>query len=288
MNLTELLKKANKSEILSDKVMLGRIIHVIHNPDASVMELKKTIDMDPSLTANILKRANSAYYGISRKVSDIMDAIILIGLDGIRELALNQKVFEMFKRKTQRSTGYHRSSLWIHCVGIALCGKMLYRRELKKPGHDIYTAGLLHDIGIIVLEQFLNGDFPKIIETVTNGIANQKTAERNLLGFSHDEVGQKLLENWNFPEFICAAAGAAENPEEFPQRNAMADALYISHYACQKRGIGYVEIPFIDEEIYQRCLDRLYLNEQSVDVLMDDVALKIQRMNQDGWFNHHE
>jgi HD-like signal output (HDOD) protein len=289
MTLTELLKKANQSEILSHRGMLARIIRIVHDPDTSIMDLKKTIDIDPSLTTNILKRANSAYYEIDRKVSDIMDAIILIGLDGIRELALNQKVFELFRSKDHRSNGYRRSSLWTHCVSVALCGKMIHRREFKKPGHDIYTAGLLHDIGIIILEQFIGDDFLKITEAVMKGTENQQFVESEILGYSHVEVGQRLLMNWNFPEFICTAAGSAENPEQSGQEgDSIADILFISHYMCQKRAIGYVEMPKIDVTIYQRCLDRLHLDEQSIDILMDDVESQINRMNQDGWYDHHE
>jgi len=284
-SLDELLSLVNQSEIVSIKATLSKIIEVIHNPDSSVMELKNLIEIDPPLAANVLRRANSAFYGMRRGINSIMDAIIFIGFDSVKELTLNQKFFELFPQNGLEIQGYSRRALWEHSIGVALCGKLIYRREFRKNGGDMYTAGLIHDIGIVVEDQFLHAELRSILADMENNERDLHSAENAVLGYCHEDVGEGLAASWNFPEELCRVIGRAERPETggaFHHR--IADTLYVANCACQQRKVGFSEFRRVDRPTYEDCLNRLQIKERALDFIMDEVNVQILQMKNDGWF----
>ena len=116
------------------------------------------IEVDPPLTAKLLKLANSAFYGYPKTIGEVQEAIVCIGFEAVKELALSQKICELFK-KNDLINNYSRISLWKHSLAVAVFSKLLYRREFAKSGENIYVAGLLHDIGHIIMDQFLHDKF---------------------------------------------------------------------------------------------------------------------------------
>ena len=151
--LNQIVRLVNESDISSIKNVVSGIIKIINNPNSTVSDLKHLIEIDAPLSSKVLKIANSAFYYRGRRVSDIKQAIIWIGYDSIKELALSQKVCNIFK-KNPSVNGYSRAALWKHCIAVALFSKLVFRREFGERGDNIYAAGLLHDIGIIAEDQF--------------------------------------------------------------------------------------------------------------------------------------
>ena len=164
------------------KTIVSKIIKIIDDPKATIKDLKDIIELDPPLTARVLMRANSAYYGFPKKISVIEQAVIWIGFDALKELALSQKVCEIFM-KDESINGYSRGALWKHSIAVALLGKMIYRKEFGLMGESAYVAGLLHDIGIIVEDQFFQNEFLHILH-------NSKDEEKNL---AEDSRYRKIL-----------------------------------------------------------------------------------------------
>ncbi len=284
-SLDELLSLVNKSNIASLRTTLVKLIEVIHNPDSSVTELKNLIEVDPPLSANVLRRANSALYGMRRGIASIMDAIIFVGFDAIVELTINQKFFELFQSNGLDTSGYSRTALWEHCVGVALCGKLIYRREFRKGGGEMYTAGLLHDIGIIVEDKFLHDEFISILANMKKNESDLHSAEIDVLGYCHEDIGKKLAESWNFPEELSRVIGMAERPEaEDSSPFLMADTLYVANCACQLRKVGFSETSQVDAPTYESCLNRLEIKERALEIIMDEVETQIAQMKEDGWF----
>jgi len=284
-SLDELLLLVDESNIASLKSSLVKIIEVIHNPDSSVTELKNLIEIDPPLSTNVLRRANSALYGMRRGIASIVDAIIFVGFDAIVELTLNQKFFELFQQNGQEIHGYSRKALWEHSIGVALCCKLLYRREFRRSGGEIYTAGLLHDIGIIVEDQFLRDELISILANMKNNESDLHSEETAVLGYCHEDIGRGLAERWDFPEELCCVMGKAERPEtgDVPS-SLMADTLYVANCSCQLRGVGFSEASRVDSPTYELCLNRLQIKERALEIIMDEVVAQIAQMKKDGWF----
>ncbi len=246
--------------------------------------MKEIIEIDPPLTGRLLKLANSAYYAPRTRISEILQAIIWVGYDTLKELALSQKVFEIFDGDTSIE-GYSRTSLWKHCVAVAVLGKMIYRREFGEKGENIYVAGLLHEIGIIALDQFRQGDFRHIITKTRTENKNQAEAEREQLGFDHAEVGRAITRDWNLPQELVQVIGCHHNPNVILQKSARTGfTLYVADYVCQEREIGYRDALNLDKKTFMRCLENLNLKSYTLDILMADVEEELLKMEDQGIF----
>jgi HD-like signal output (HDOD) protein len=281
----ELIDKVNGSDIASIRRILNKIIDVALDPHSNAVDLKNLIEADPPLTAKILRRANSAFYGMPRKVSDILDAIMFIGFESVKELSISQAVVDLFQNGAISEGRYSRNALWIHCVAVASCGKLIARRELRQNGNEVYTAGLLHDIGLIVIDQFLRVDFLRMIKAAEHHEADIWQAEEDTFRFCHDEIGGLLLKEWNFPDSISLAVHQAERPSEAQvDQHEETALLHIAHFCCQERKLGYIEPIHRDAQLFQRCLQRFGIEERAMEFIMDDVEEQIHQMVAHDWF----
>jgi len=226
------------------------------------------VEIDPSLCLKVLKMANSAYYAPKKRVSNISQAIINIGFNNVKELALNQKVCEIFSKK-ERIGGYSRPLLWKHSISMALLGKMIYRKEFGKKGQDVYAAGLLHDVGIIVEDQFLHDNFRLILKRAVFAEENLSQAERSVLGYTHADIGSALAADWNFPTSLRMAMGFHHKPSKAkPAFTRIASTLFIAEYLSAEQGIGFPDAPFISSAAFQKHVTKLGLTTQGLDLIV--------------------
>ncbi len=281
----ELIDRVNGSDIASIRGILNKIIEVALDPNSNAIDLKNLIETDPPLAAKILRRANSVYYGMPRKVADILESIMFIGFESVKELAISQAVVDLFQNGAGGSGRYSRKALWVHSVAVASCGKLIARRELGKNGNEIYTAGLLHDIGLIVIDQFLHNDFLNMIKAMEHQNHPIWQAEEEVFRFCHDEIGGLLLKEWNFPDSISCAVRDAERPKQDQlDRHEATTLLHIAHFCCRERKLGYIEPMPRGDELYQFCLVKFGIEERAMDFIMDDVEEQIRQMVEHGWF----
>ena len=133
IKLNKLITMVNISDISSIKEVITQLISVINDPKTGAKDLKDIIEKDPSLSARLLRVANSAYYGFRRRISNVQEAIVGIGFIAVKELALNQKVCELFQKDFYFQE-YSRAALWEHSVAVALCNKSTYMKEFRELG----------------------------------------------------------------------------------------------------------------------------------------------------------
>lgn len=280
----DLLDQVNKSDISSIKQTVTLILNTVNDPNSSARELKHIIEIDPPLTAKLLKLANSVLYGYPKTICEIQEAIVCIGFEAVRELALSQKVCELFQ-KSNVINGYSRLMLWKHSVAVAMTSKMLYRRELCKKGEDAYVAGLLHDLGLIVIDQFLHDDFKQILGRALSEKNNLFEIEKEVLGFTHYDIGMALAENWGFPDEIVIAIGNHHNPNSVGNNfSVMASALYIADSVIQASRIGFSDSKYKDEVLFEENMKKLNIKEKALEFILDDVTKEIDRLEQAEWF----
>jgi len=146
----------------------------------------------------ILKLTNSAFYGLQEEVHNTKRAIIVLGFQTVKNIALTASVCDLFKSKN-KSTHFPREELWKHSVAVAVCAKSIAQRVNLDREEDIFTAGLLHDIGIIIEDQYLNTDFIRVLNNPSHeelefieGPHEPKRYRVNDLKGIHDEFKQKL------------------------------------------------------------------------------------------------
>ena len=281
-DLERLIGQVNKSNISSIAGMVARIISVINDPESTAKDLVEIILTDPPLAANVLRLVNSAHYSPRRKIADIQQAVIFIGFDALKELALNQKVCEIFQ-KVVNIEGYSRQSLWVHSVAVAQFAKMIYRREFAMRGENAYAVGLLHDLGIIIEDQFRNTELVAALRMVKHESLPLWQAEQKVLGYDHSRIGAAVSQDWHLPNEIVDGISYHHKPLEAPSAShVIATTLFVANYGCQQAEIGYCDAPLDDEDIYHQSIENMGIERHAIDLIQNDVHSLITTMVAEG------
>jgi putative nucleotidyltransferase with HDIG domain len=193
-----------RAEVLARKnlptipAVLARILQLSDNVDASGKELIAVIEKDQALTGKMLRLANSAFFGQSRAVATIPRAVILLGFSTVRNLALGVKVWDAFGSGVSKPV---LEELWGHSVEVAMIAKELAARLHGGDPDEAFTAGLLHDVGRLVLALRFKDDYWKAVGGVAESdVVDER--EREAFGVDHAEVGGWMLEAWALPAAI--------------------------------------------------------------------------------------
>lgn len=283
-NIKSIINAVNQSEIASIKSVVSGIIRVINDPESTANDLIEMVEVDPPLMGKVLKVANSAYYSPVNKIGDLKHAVVWIGLDTLKELALNQKVCDIFDGN-KSINGYSRNLLWKHCVLVAKLSKMIFRKEFGEKGINAYVAGLLHDIGIIVEDNFISEDFEKILERTSVEKKNLSTLEKEVFGFNHAKIGMALANNWGLPQELSNAIGHHDNPLVVePSFTRLTSTLYVAETISQKCDMVYSDIAFKDDQLFTKCIAALDIDVEALDLIVEDVKEELVEMHKQGLF----
>lgn len=186
-----------------------RIIQLVNDPRSNVQDLVDVIANDPALSSRVLRTVNAAAHGV--KITRLPQAISLLGFRRVRNLATTALVASMFKRPGNVGP-YNRATLWKHMVSVALAARLIARAAGRTDFEDAFLAGLLHDIGIILEDQYVHRRFKHLMLQLAEGVP-LPTQERNALGFTHTMLGERIADKWKFPAFIRSSIAHHHNAE---------------------------------------------------------------------------
>lgn len=280
--LASIVKKAERSELASIGSVVAKIMEIIRNPDSNAVDLKDTIEVDPPLSAKVLRRANSAQYSLRRVITSIQESIVLLGFNTVRELALNLKVSDIFQDTTD-IFGYSRKQLWKHSVATAMIAKNICRREFSEKGDEMYSAGLLHDIGMIVFDQYEHELFLAIAEIAQTEHRSYREVEKEMAGFDHARIARELTRSWKLPELLVQPIANHEEPERCDiiyRKQAM--TIFVADYLAQSCKIGFVNEADLSEERFEKCVNELKLNAIGLEIIAEDVQSEIAKLEEIG------
>jgi len=214
-----------------------RVLTLTGDPKTSIAELADTITNDQVLTAKVLRMANSAYYGYARRIFGINEAVIILGFSTVRNLVLAASVFNVMD---QEFTGYvlPKGDLWRHSMVTAMLARLLAKDAGFEISDKAFTAGLLHDIGKIILNTYMKESFSEVLSTVNTGKVTFSEAEQKILGFDHAVVGAKVAEKWNLPDELVEAIAKHHSPAESQLNPKLTSIIHIADAASMSMGIG--------------------------------------------------
>ncbi len=207
-----------------------QVIQTTNNPGSSARDLNKIIMNDQAIVAKILQMANSSFYGLSAKVNNLNRAITLLGFNTVRSLALSISVVDHFKGQSS-SEYFNRGKFWEHSMGVAMLSKMLADKHGsgKINPDEAYISGLLHDIGIIILDQFFQEKFADILKLIYEGDMNFLEAEETIIGRDHARFGAVVTEAWNYPETLVATIANHHNKDYDGDHADFIHAIYLAN-----------------------------------------------------------
>jgi len=216
---------------------LHRVSELVGDPDFAIADLVDVIKYDQSITANILRMCNSPYFAIRYEVSSLREAVIYLGRKNILHVVYTAGTSRFYKKVK----GYYwgATKLWEHSVGVALMSQILAKRIYDREDPRLFTAGLLHDIGKVVLGEFVHDSFQEIMDLVSNQEYSFLEAEKEVIGINHAELGGEIASFWNFPKEIKDAITYHHRPDLMEEGDDSTPWLiYLADQACMMMGIG--------------------------------------------------
>ncbi len=236
MDKLDILVQAKKIPSLPSVVM--KLRQYLNDPEVNFDELAKVIEYDPGLTANVLQLANSAYFGWARSIKSVKEAITRLGTNRIFQMVLCMSVAPLV-RKPIKGYGLDSSDLWEHSIAVAICAETIGQELGLEEVEDGFTAGLLHDIGKIVLGTFVEVDDDPIKEIMELDHLSFNEAEMMVLGIDHAEVAAVMLSSWSLPEEVVEAARWHHAPSRCDTRyQQLADVIHVADILCLDMGWG--------------------------------------------------
>ena len=207
---------------------------VLKEDDVSIVEIENILRQDPGLSTNVLRLANSAYFGVSSKVGSLKKAVMLLGIKRFAQIAVSAG---MSKTMGKAVEGYDLSpgELWLHSIAVSNTAEALAKNNKIDETNDVFIPALLHDMGKLILGEFVKEELHQIESIAANGVP-LVIAENMVLGTDHAEIGAQILANWSFPIDIVNAVRWHHSPESIKNSKLQPEIVYLSNLACQSQG----------------------------------------------------
>jgi putative nucleotidyltransferase with HDIG domain len=247
---------------------LGKALALIDDPSSRMSELVQVLSLDSGLTGTFLRMVNSAYYGIPRRVTSLAEAVGYLGYDTVKSVLFassTSKVLSTAVPSYQMQPGV----LWKHSIAVAAGGEWVAKRCGLTPVSEVYVAGLLHDVGKLVLDAMLNHETQWFAQPPTSG-STWLEMERLSTGHDHAEVGAIVVRTWNLPDRVVEAVACHHTPSLAERDPWFTAAIHVTNYAALSAGIGLgVDGPYY--QLDPKALELLQWTDDDMAGLVDAI-----------------
>lgn len=262
-----------------------KVVEVIQDPRSSARGLRNIIELDPVISAKLLKLANSAYYRMAGnpEVADVHRAIVVLGFTSIRNIVLATCLRSLYSREF-RAAHFSARDLWIHSVNVAVLSRAIAKRTIPAQAEELFMAGLVHDVGMIVEWNLFPDLFPQVLARYQGTGAEFTAAEEETLGFDHCAAGAHVLRQWQLPKPLRDVAAhhhkneRRHHAERRPtDEDALPDIVQLAERMCSARGDGFFD--FIHEEStdLRATLEDIGLHEDDFHAIVDATDEELDR-----------
>lgn len=260
----EIVKSIDSIPLIPDSIR--KLKNTIDNPESTIDQIEKLILKDSSLTADVLKSANSAYYIQSNPVSSVKDCIKLLGRNGLNSILLMTSSYRLLQGKISQE---RVNEIINHCERTAFYArKLMEYKEIKEKPDEIFLSSLLHDIGKIVVEELNPDIYKKIQVTIENNNIPVDVLEDLAGGIDHSLIGYNIAMKWKYPKIVCEVIKCHHNPR---QAEYYADAVFIVYLANALTYYSKKTLSF--ENIDANALDYFEMNDKDK---LNNVVYKLE------------
>ncbi len=251
----------------------SQIIGMANSPMTNAADVGRMIEQDQALTAKVLKLVNSAFYGFPGQIKSIQHAVVIMGFNKVKNVVVTASVFDMAKgRKSDR---LDLARFWQHSLGTAVSAKVA-TKGLSSPlqPDDAFVGGLVHDIGKLILDQFLPEEYGPVLEAAQKRGCLILEAEKELLGFNHSRVGSWLAEKWQLPSTLQHAISQHHRPTHAREDRDMVAAIHLGDIFARALGVGNGgdnRIPAIQPGVWQQYGLTVSFLDESLEAIVDEL-----------------
>lgn len=277
-NIERIVEKIDEISTLPQ--VAQRILALINDPNTGADLLKDILQTDPSLTAKILKAANSAFYGATQSISSIRHAIIFLGFSSVRKMAMAASICTMFKSSSVINT-YSREELWKNSIIVALFAQTMAQRSGSGTEGDIFTAGILHDIGIIMEDQYFHEEFTGIIQDERLPAIGLTGVEKSCFGFDHAEFGGRVAQRWKIPDELVQVIKYHHSPLDAPASyQRAASIVFLADIICRAKKTGYAPQQNAEKAQVSGAMNLLKFHKADIVVIVEELPKIIETARQ--------
>jgi len=281
------VETADKTKVLIDKALASigdiatlpeitiKIIELVEDPKSTARDLHEVIKNDPALSVKVLKVVNSAFYGLPGQVASVDRAIILLGLSAVKNIAIAASIARLFKGK-RISEHFSATDLWRHSVAVAVGARMLGKCSAHAVMPDeLFVAGLIHDIGMLVERQSFPDEFAHVINKCAQSDLDFLETEREVIGADHQAFGVGLTTKWKFPRHLRAAVGFHHNPEAVSaELRNMATLIQAADILACEQQLGFY-LTAAGEQVDEEILDLLAITREQFDGVRGELPAQL-------------
>ena len=270
-------KIANQTiEIATLPEVTIRIIQVVQDPRSTAHDLHQIVCNDPALSSRVLRVVNSAFYGLPGQIGSIDRAIMLLGLNAVKNIAIAASLSKMFKSGVgcDALTG---KDLWMHSVAVGATNKLLTAAIGLALPDEAFLAGLIHDLGLVAIMQSQPKQVPEIVQRAQAG-GSFRRAEQEVLGADHQAIGMALTTRWKFPRSFQYVAGYHHEPRELAAENRLLAAVtHVSDILCARGGYGQtLTIENMDADLDEALLEEIGLTSGQVAEVQENIENELE------------
>lgn len=267
-------------ELPTPPFVYQQIIKVLNNRYSSAFDAAAIISEDAAITARILKFANSAYYGHAKEVTNVKQAVVIMGIQALKSLVLSSSILDYFKSSKSIDQLYNHA-FWKHSLAVAVMAKIIARHirksDLEFP-EEAFSAGILHDIGKIVISTFLAEYHENKVKYVRENRCSEYDAESETAGFTHTEIGRYFAECWSLPRELADTVYFHHSPASTPGNNDLPYIVHLANYlAHSSTDRNFVGISGKTTEPYDEIWDYLSIDPDMQKKFTEELSVEYNR-----------
>lgn len=225
------------TELTPLKSVATRAIQLAEDEHSAAMDLATVISSDQALTAKLLRLSNSAYYGYSRRIGNVREAVILLGMRTVRSVAISSGIIDAFT-VVQPNPLFDQDLFWAHSVCVGLVAEAIARETRTARPEDAFTAGVLHDIGKLAMMLSEPLDFAEVVDLVQREGMRYREAELAVFKVGHEHIGARLAQRWKFPELLVDAIRTHHPEKPVSAIEDLGDLVAVADLACNREGLA--------------------------------------------------
>lgn len=243
---------------------------IINNPDSDIHDLYLLLKNDPAITMKIMKLANSAYYGLSRSVESLQTALVILGMKEVGRIVNTVVLLKSFPPDLV-SERFDYKRFWGHSATVAEMSQVLSRKTGVRFEGDVFTPGLLHDIGKLILAIYFPSDFIRCVTYADEFGLSLLQAERKVLGVDHARLGAELVRRWELADTFYEVVSFHHQPHKAQHHPVTCALIHLADHLCSVHGLGFGSHMEVEEFLAnpawdileQNGADRQRVNDQS-------------------------
>lgn len=256
-------------------VVIDKLTRLLQNPKTSAEEVGKAITTDQALASKVLKLVNSAFYGFPGRISTITHAIVILGFSTVKNVVLTASIFDAFRKQGTGIDGFDLEHFWLHSIACGAAAQSIAKITGSNQKEECFIAGLIHDVGKIILCQYLPDDFRDVYLHAKEHSNLFFESEQVLFDVTHQDVGGFLAQRWNLPKDLQNAVKFHHEPLSTRDHYTMTAIVHCADIFVRALDYGNGcdnKIPVMSDHVWKNLgLDSIPLN-QLFEAINDEIA----------------